>query len=248
MKAADKGVFINGGSVSPRGIDRPGTGRDTHSPTAFITDMGTAYRALKRNRPIMDGFSFHPYGENSSTPPTFAHAAGTALGLADYDKLVGLLGSAFDGTKQLGSQLPIVYDEYGVDSQIPAGKRTFYGGKEPATTKPVSEGVQAAYYREALELAACQPTVRGFLIFHVTDETDYNRWQSGVYYADGTPKSTRAFVKQTMAEIRSGAVDCGEPPVAGSKEGWDIATPAEIAAAEKGSAIVGGWVFVDGSG
>ena len=152
MKAADKGVFIIGGSVSPRGIDRPGTGRDTHSPTAFITDMGTAYRALKRNRPIMDGFSFHPYGESSSTPPTFAHAAGTSLGLADYDKLVGLLGSAFDGTKQLGSQLPIVYDEYGVDSQIPAGKRTFYGGKEPATTKPVSEGVQAAYYREALEL------------------------------------------------------------------------------------------------
>ena len=248
MKAADKGVFVIGGSVSPRGIDRPGTGRDTHSPTAFITDMGTAYRALKRNRPIMDGFSFHPYGESSSTPPTFAHAAGTSLGLADYDKLVGLLGSAFDGTKQLGSQLPIVYDEYGVDSQIPDGKRTFYGGKEPATTKPVSEGVQAAYYREALELAACQPTVRGFLIFHVTDETDYNRWQSGVYYADGTPKSSRAFVKQTMAEIRAGAVDCGEPPVAGSKEGWDLATPAEIAAAEKGSAIVGGWVFVDASG
>jgi hypothetical protein len=248
MKAADKGVFIIGGSVAPRGIDRPGTGRDTHSPTAFITDMGTAYRALKRNRPIMDGFSFHPYGESSSTPPTFAHAAGTSLGLADYDKLVGLLGSAFDGTKQLGSQLPIVYDEYGVDSQIPAGKRTFYGGKEPATTKPVNEGVQAAYYREALQLAACQPTVRGFLIFHVTDETDYNRWQSGVYYADGTPKSSLLFVKQTMAQIRAGAVDCGEPPVAGSKEGWDVATPAEIAAAEKGSAIVGGWVFVDASG
>jgi hypothetical protein len=248
MKAADKGVFINGGSVSPRGIDRPDTGRDTHSPTTFITDMGTAYRALKRTRPIMDGFSFHPYGESSSTPPTFTHAAGTSLGLADYDKLVSLLGTAFDGTAQLGSKLPIVYDEYGVDSQIPDGKRHFYGGKEPATTKPVSEGVQAAYYREALELAACQPTVRGFLIFHVTDETDYNRWQSGVYYADGTPKSSRPFVKQTMAEIRSGAVDCGEPPVGGSKEGWEVATAAEIAAAEHGSAIVGGWVFVDASG
>src|SRR5205823_13630946 len=46
MKAADKKIFINGGSVSPRGIDRPGTGRDTHSPTVFIRDMGTAYRAL----------------------------------------------------------------------------------------------------------------------------------------------------------------------------------------------------------
>ena len=46
-----------------------------------------------------------------------------------------------------------------------------------------------------------------------------------------------------MAEIRSGAVDCGEPPVAGSKEGWELATAAEFAAAE-----VGGWVFVDASG
>jgi hypothetical protein len=144
--------------------------------------------------------------------------------------------------------LPIVYDEYGVDSQIPDGKRRFYNGREPATTKPASEGVQAAYYREALEMAACQPTVRGFLIFHVTDETDYNRWQSGVYYADGTPKSSRPFVRQTMAEIRSGAVDCGEPPVSGSKEGWAVATAADIAAAEKGSSVVGGWVLVDASG
>jgi hypothetical protein len=238
MKAADKRVFINGGSVSPRGIDRAGTGRDTHSPTAFIRDMGTAYRALKRKRPIMDGFAFHPYGENSSTPPTYSHASGTSLGLADYGKLVTLLGQAFDGTAQKGSRLPIVYDEYGVDSQIPDGKSQLYNGREPATTKPVSESVQATYYREALQMAACQPNVRGFLIFHVTDETDHNRWQSGVYYADGTPKSSRPFVKQTMSQIRSGAVDCGEPPVGSANDGWSRATPAEIAAAAKGSRAV----------
>jgi hypothetical protein len=182
--------------------------------------MGTAYRALKRPRPIMDGFSFHPYGESSSTPPTFAHASGTSLGLSDYDKLVALLGQAFDGTKQRGTTLPIVYDEYGVDSQIPVAKRSFYGGREPATTKPVSEGVQAAYYREALELAACQPTVRGFLIFHVTDETDYNRWQSGVYYADGTPKASRALVKKAIGDIRAGAYECGDPPETTDTFGW----------------------------
>jgi hypothetical protein len=220
MKAADSKVFINGGSVSPRGIDRPGTGRDTHSPTAFITDMGIAYRAMKRNKPIMDGFSFHPYGENSSTPPTLVHTSGTSLGLSDYPKLVSLLGKAFNGTAQKGSTLPIVYDEYGVDSQIPMTKRSFYGGTEPATTKPVSEGVQAAYYDEALKLAACQPTVRGFLIFHVTDETDYNRWQSGVYYADGTPKSSRALVKAAMSAVRAGAYECGEPPVTDETFGW----------------------------
>jgi hypothetical protein len=220
MKAADPDVFIDGGSVSPRGIDRPGTGRDTHSPTAFITDMGTAYRALKRNKPIMDGFAFHPYGENSSTPPTLVHTSGTSLGLADYPKLVGLLGTAFDGTAQKGSKLPILYDEYGVDSQIPVAKRSFYGGTEPATTKPVTEGVQAAYYDEALRMAACQPTVRGFLIFHVTDENDYNRWQSGVYYADGTPKSTLAPVKASMNAVRTGAYECGEPPVTDETFGW----------------------------
>jgi hypothetical protein len=222
MKAADRTVFIDGGSVSPRGIDRPGSGRDTHSPTAFITDMGTAYRALKRNRPIMDGFSFHPYGENSSTPPTLVHTSGTSLGLSDYPKLVSLLGKAFNGTAQKGSTLPIVYDEYGVDSQIPAAKRSFYGGTEPATTKPVTEAVQAAYYDEALKIAACQPTVRGFLIFHVTDETDYNRWQSGVYYADGTPKSTRAAVKASMNAVRTGAYECGEPPVTDQTFGWTL--------------------------
>jgi hypothetical protein len=220
MKAADPNIFINGGSVSPRGIDRPGTGRDTHSPTAFITDMGIEYRAMNRSKPIMDGFSFHPYGENSSTPPTLVHTSGTSLGLADYPKLVSLLGKAFNGTAQKGSTLPIVYDEYGVDSQIPMTKRSFYGGTEPATTKPVSEGVQAAYYDEALQLAACQPTVRGFLIFHVTDETDYNRWQSGVYYADGTPKSSRALVKAAMSAVRAGAYECGEPPVTDETFGW----------------------------
>jgi hypothetical protein len=208
--------------VSPRGIDRPDTGRDTHSPTAFITDMGLAYRAMKRKKPIMDGFAFHPYGENSSTPPTVAHPKSTAIGLADYPKLVALLGAAFDGTAQLGSKVPIIYDEYGVDSQIPTAKRHFYAGQE--LSKPVPEGVQASYYRQALEMAACQPTVRGFLIFHVTDETDYGRWQSGVYFPDGSAKSSRPLVKQSMTQIRTGAITCEEkePPFVGPGDGWTL--------------------------
>ena len=97
-------------------------------------------------------------------------------------------------------------------------------------------------------MAACQPTVRGFLIFHVTDETDYNRWQSGVYYADGTPKSTRAFVKQAMNEIRAGAFECGPPPLGTDTGGWQLATGAEAAAAERGSDSVAGWVLLSSSG
>src|SRR5437667_11280799 len=45
IKAADKTAFVIGGSVSPHGGDDPNATRKTHSPTAFITDMGPAYRA-----------------------------------------------------------------------------------------------------------------------------------------------------------------------------------------------------------
>jgi hypothetical protein len=220
IKAADKKAFVIGGSVSPHGGDDPNAPRKTHSPTKFITDMGAAYRASGRKKPIMDGFAFHPYGDNSSVGPTVAHPNSTSIGVADYGKLVGLLGAAFDGTAQLGSKLPIIYDEYGVESRIPPSKLRLYHGVEPTTTKPVPVQTQAAYYDEALTMAACQPTVQAVFLFHVTDETDLNRWQSGVYYADGTPKPTRAVVKQTIAQVRSGDVDCTQGPLIHENDGW----------------------------
>src|SRR5439155_1417718 len=83
---------------------------------------------------------------------------------------VASLGEAFDGTEQEGSDLPIWYDEFGVESQIPATEQALYTGTEPATTKPVPEETQAAYYREAVQLAFCQPNVRGLFLFHTADE------------------------------------------------------------------------------
>ena len=47
--------------------------------------------------------------------------------MSDYDRLVDLLGAAFDGTLQEGSTLPIVYDEYGVEARVPAAKRGLHG-------------------------------------------------------------------------------------------------------------------------
>ena len=206
LKAVSPKITVLGGAVSPRGIDRPNTGRDTHSPTAFITDMGTAYRASGRTKPIMDEFAFHPYGDNSSQPPTFQHPSSTSIGLGDYAKLVGLLGSAFDGTAQAGSTLPIVYDEYGVETQIPDAKASFYDGQEPTTTKPVDPATQGAYYAQAIALTFCQPNVRGLFLFHSVDETDLDRWQSGLYYADGTPKASLAPTRAAVQAARRGIV------------------------------------------
>ena len=156
--------------------------------------MGAAYRASGRTKPIMDELAFHPYGDNSSQPPSFQHPNSTSIGLGDYGKLVAILGSAFDGTAQLGSTLPIAYDEYGVETQIPAAKQSFYSGSEPTTTKPVDPATQGAYYAQAIALTFCQPNVRGLYLFHSVDETDLDRWQSGLFYADGTPKADLGIV------------------------------------------------------
>ena len=133
LKAERPRSTIYGGALAPRGVDKPGTGRDTHSPSTFILDMGSAYRDSGRLIPIMDAFAFHPYGENSTIPPDVAHPLGSSIGLADYGKLVGLLGQAFDGTAQRGSTLPIVYDEYGVETTLARSKAPLYVGNEPAT-------------------------------------------------------------------------------------------------------------------
>ncbi len=206
LKAVDPTITVWGGALAPRGSDRPDGIRPTSSPTAFIQAMGTAYRASGRARPVMDGLAFHPYPDNSSQSPDFPHPRSTSIGLADYGKLVALLGQAFDGTAQAGASLPILYDEFGIESAVPQGKRSLYSGTEPTTTKPVDERQQAASYDLGLRLAFCQPTVAGILLFHSQDETALPSWQSGVYYADGTPKSSFWPVRDSLARTRGGSI------------------------------------------
>jgi hypothetical protein len=207
LKAVSPKIMVLGGAISPRGGDDPDSIRPTHSPTTFIADMGEAYRAGDRDRPIMDGLAFHPYEDNSSVAPVDGrHPNSKTIALADYDKLVDVLGKAFDGTPQRGRTLPIYYTEFGVESQIPAAKASLYTGLEPAAVKPVPEDVQGRYYRQAIELAFCQPTVRALSIFHTIDEPDLNRWQSGVFYVDEKPKSSMLVVRRAAAEARRGVV------------------------------------------
>jgi hypothetical protein len=207
LKAVSPSVTVIGGSVSPRGEDNRFSTRQTHSPTAFIRDLGLAYRRSGRTRPIMDWLSFHPYEDSSRLPPTFAHPRSTTIALADYAKLVAVLGRAFDGTAQRGSTLPILYDEFGVQTRLGPSKRSLYTNAQlPAARDAVDEATQGRYYREALQLAACQKNVVGLLFFHVSDESDLGRWQSGVYYADDTPKSDLPTVAAAAAAARAGTL------------------------------------------
>jgi hypothetical protein len=205
LKDVSADLQVYGGALAPRGIDRPNTGRDTHSPTAFIRDLGAAYRASGRTEPVMDAFAFHPYAESSRIPPDRPHPNSTSIGLADHETLVRLLGEAFDGTAQPGSDLPILYDEYGVETVIPAAKTSLYEGEEPPTTGATDEATQARSYERALELAACQRNVVGLLFFHSHDEPALAGWQSGVYYVDGTPKTSLDAVRTAAEAARAAA-------------------------------------------
>jgi hypothetical protein len=206
LKEAAPDVRVWGGALAPRGVDRPNTGRDTISPTRFIRELGRAYRASGRALPVMDGFSFHPYPLNSSVAVDALPADPDHLGLIDQDVLVRLLGRAFDGTAQVGRGMPILYDEFGIESTIPAEKRELYGGFEPTTTRPVSEAAQAAAYRRAIQLAYCQSNVAGMLLFHTHDEVGRPGWQSGLVYADGSPKTSLEPVRRAMESAGTGSL------------------------------------------
>jgi len=202
VKSADPTVTVLGGAVSPRGGDVPDSIRPTHSPTVFIHDLGEAWRNSGRTTPIMDGFAFHPYEDNSSVAPiTGTHLNSTTIALVDYPKLVASLGEAFNDYT-----MPIWYDEFGVESQIPADKAALYTGTEPTTTKPVPPATQAQYYTQAIQLVFCQPNVQGLFLFHSVDETALSGWQSGLYYADDTPKPSLKAVAAAMDQSRRGVV------------------------------------------
>jgi hypothetical protein len=205
IKAVGHDVLVIGGSLSPRGADRPHGSRPTHSPTSFIRDLGAAYRASGRAKPLMDAFALHPYMEASRFPPTTRHPKNTSITIADYPKLVALLTEAFKGTDQRGATLPIYYTEFGVQTRVPLRKLSAYDdSSSPGRSDSVTFARQADYYRSALELAYCQPTVRGLFLFHTFDEADLAGWQSGLYFADGTPKPSLPVFKRTVADLRNG--------------------------------------------
>jgi hypothetical protein len=212
LKAVSPRINVIGGAVSPRGADRASSSRPTHSPTTFLRDLGAAYRKSRRRTPIMDTLVIHPYGESSRTPPTALHPKSTSFSIADYPKLVKLLREAFHGTAQRGASLPILYGEYGVQTRIPLNKLGSYMNLgSPSATDAISEPMQGAYYRRAIRLAYCQPTVTGLLFFHVTDEPDLDRWQSGLFYTDDTPKSDLAVVKSVAQAAQAGTLTCPKP-------------------------------------
>jgi hypothetical protein len=197
-----------------------------YDPAGFMRAVGAAYRASGRTRPIVRTFGHNPYPENSAEPPWTQHQDDPfTVGEGDLPRLLAALDDAFRGT---GQPLPgtkgtsIWYLENGFQTTVPPGKRRHYTGEEtdPRVVVPVapdgsSVRDQATQLHDALLLASCQPEVGAYFNFELVDEEQLAGWQSGVLWRDGTRKPSYQALKQTIARIRSGEVDCSEVAGAG---------------------------------
>ena len=209
LKAKDPTINVMGVGLSPRGNDLPfGKDNRSRSPVRFLGDLGRAYKLSGRKKPIMDELAFHPYPQPQQGPPSVGYAWPTA-GVANLNRIKQAVWDAFHGTaqptfKETGKTFtrPLRFDldEVGWQVEIPPALAPMYHGTETRGLRLVSEATQADYYADTITSVACDPTVRMLNFFHLIDETDLDRWQSGLERADGSRRPSFDRVKQTLAQ------------------------------------------------
>ncbi len=210
------GVNVIGPVNSHWGNDNPNAFSNiTHSPSRFIRALGTVYRASGRTQPLFDTLGHHPYPRSSDEHPSIRHADEAFISIGDTDRLLTVMQEAFGGTGQRIPQdgLPIWYLETGYQTTIRPEKTGAYFGVEnwPGPVPDLAPDAvvdQARQLADSLRLMYCQPQVEAIFNFLLRDEPDLAGWQSGVFWADGSPKASLDAYRSVIQEINDGRVDC----------------------------------------
>jgi hypothetical protein len=212
LKAVDPEIRVLGVGLSPRGNDRPNakSNRST-SPVRFLRGLGAAYRASGRKKPIMDLLAFHSYPRFDRDPLTRGYAWPNA-GITNLDRIKQAVWDAFNGTAQptfaepgdelvIGRPPPLRFalDEVGWQVTIPRASRRAYRGRE--SVRPTGESQQARIYSQIVDIAACDPSVDSLFFFHLIDENDLDRFQSGLVRADWTKRPSYFTVKARIGQL-----------------------------------------------
>jgi hypothetical protein len=221
LKAVDPAITVIGVGLGPRGSDNPfATGNLSISPVRCIRDIGRAYKASKRKRPIMDELSFHAH-PNADTDKLETGYSWPNAGVPNLARIKQAVWDAFFGTAQPTFEeagmprgpvrtLKVRLNEVGWQVAIPPASRGAYYGKESVVT--TDEGTQAAIYGNLIPLMACDPAVKSVLFFNLVDEANLDRWQSGLMRADWTKRPSYAVVK--------GAIAAGQTHCSGRLVAW----------------------------
>ena len=220
LKAVDPTINVIGVGLSPRGKDNPSLPAiiASRSPVRFISDLGQAYRASGRKKPLMDELAFHPYAAVNTDPPSVGDKWPNA-GLPNLDRIKQAVWDAFHGTAQptfaeggrqaFAAKLTFDLDEIGWQVGVLPSLATLYSGTEP--TPPIDETTQALYYTDVITTSECDQSIRSLSFFLLEDEANLARWQSGLERVDGSHRPSYDAVKQTMAQTHGNCL--GEPLV-----------------------------------
>ncbi|HEV8686088.1 MAG TPA: glycosyl hydrolase, partial [Gaiellaceae bacterium] len=157
-----RGERVACGATGPRGNNQPRSSRPTVAPLTFM-------RALKAaGLRTFDAYAHHPYyGLKSETPTT--RPSSTAVTIANIGKLVS------EVTRLWGPRR-IWITEYG------------YQTNPPDSAFGVSYAKQAAYMRQAFDIARRNPRIDLMLWFLLRDEPKLGGWQSGLMTRTGKKK------------------------------------------------------------
>jgi hypothetical protein len=206
LKAVDPGLDVIAFGLSPRGNDDfEAESNVSHSPVRFLEEVGAAYRASGRTKPIADDVSIHCYPNKNTDSPTVGYAW-PKIGCVNLDRLKQAWWDAFHGTAQpvfrepgaTGPFVRIFVDEVGYQARVAADKASLYNGSENVPV--VDESTQGSYYAQLIALMACDPDVALLNFFHAVDEQSLAAWQSGIVLPDGTRRASYATVKAAIAQ------------------------------------------------
>ncbi|TML73335.1 MAG: hypothetical protein E6G13_03490 [Actinobacteria bacterium] len=212
LKAVNPSIDVIGFGFSPRGNDDPDAPSNvSHSPLSFLAEIGAAYRASGRNRPIADDVSLHCYPRTNTDGP-FVGFVWPNVGCANLDRFKQAWWDAFHGTAQPlfqeagggsgpGPFVRLFVDESGWQAGIAPNKASSYYGKE--TVPAIADTTQGAFYSQLMAQLACDPDVALYNIFHLVDESSLAGWQSGLELVDGSHRASYALVKAAASADRS---------------------------------------------
>jgi hypothetical protein len=164
------------------------------SPKATLKALANEFLASGRQAALMDELAFEPASSSDTSG---------AWTIDDYPDLVSALGNVFLRSNfQEGSDLPIVVYGVALPTTIPAGKVDSYPNP-PGTVPGASENSQSMIYSRALRNAVCMPTVTALVFRRLVDGSGD---QSGLFYADGSAKTSALPVGDTAGLAVRGAL------------------------------------------
>jgi hypothetical protein len=218
LKGVNPAITVIGVGLSPRGNDIASAANNpSTSPVRCLRDIGAAYRASGRTKPIMDELAFHAYPELDSQPFGVA-SSWPKVGIVDLGRLKQAVWDAFNGTAQptfaeagqslMLPALRLRVAEVGWQVGIVPSAQPAYSGTENVAT--TDETNQAADYTQAIRLLDCDASVKSLDFFGLEDETDLGAWQAGLIRADG---STRPSYDAVKSELATSHATCAGAPV-----------------------------------